>query len=123
MAPSVNNATDVLKQRTRLTALSDFLQHRTTTPNQADAPSDFDTLKSTIISSLKSLAKRDTTMREISKNGKVALVAGLSQPALTVLASAAGNVMLPGKGITARLVKNDVERSGFPTLGFALGIK
>lgn len=62
-------------------------------------------------------------MREISKNEKVAPVAGLSQPELIVLASAAGNVMLPGEGITAYIVKNDVERSGFTTLGFALGIK
>ncbi|MFZ4083252.1 MAG: hypothetical protein ACOYKN_18635 [Pirellula sp.] len=99
------------------------IQHRTITLYQADSPSDFETLKSAITSRLKALAKRDIAMREISKNEKVAPVAGLSQPELIVLASVAGNVMLPGEGVTAYIVKNDVERSGFTTLGFALGIK
>ena len=99
------------------------VQHLTITLYQADSPSDFDTLKTASTSRLKALAKRDIAMKEISKNEKVALVAGLSQPELIVLASVAGNVMLPGEGVTAYIVKNDVERSGFTTLGFALGIK
>jgi len=99
------------------------IQHRTVTPYQADSTSDFETLKSAITKRLKALAKRDVAMKEISKNEKVAPVDGLSQPELIVLASAAGNVMLPGEGATAYIVKNDVERSGFTSLGFTVGVK
>ncbi len=99
------------------------IQHRTITPYQADSPSDFDTLKAAITKRLKAILKRDVAMKEISKNEKVAPVDGLTQPELIVLASAAGSVMLPGEGTTAYMIKNDVERSGFTILGFALGVK
>ena len=99
------------------------IQHRTITPYQADSPSDFETLKGAITKRLKAILKRDVAMKEISKNEKVAPVDGLTQPELIVLASAAGNVILPGEGTTVYMVKNDVERSGFTNLGFALGVK
>ncbi|MGV3605189.1 MAG: hypothetical protein ACO1RA_02195 [Planctomycetaceae bacterium] len=99
------------------------IQHRTVTPYQADSPSDFATLKTAITKRLKALSTRDVVMKEISKNDKVAPVEGLTQPELIVLASAAGSVMLPGEGTTAYLIKSDVERSGFTSLGFVLGVK
>ena len=99
------------------------IQHRTITPYQADSPSDFATLKSAITKRLKALAKRDVAMKAISKNDKVAPLDGLSQPELIVIASAAGSVMLPGEGTSAYMIKNDVERSGFTSLGFTLGVK
>lgn len=99
------------------------IQHRTVTPYQTDSLSDFETLKAAITKRLRALAKKDVALRQLSRNDKVAPVDGLSQPELVVLATIAGNVVLPGESESVYSVKNDVERSGFTSLGFSLGIK
>jgi hypothetical protein len=99
------------------------IQHRTVTPYQSDSLSDFETLKSAVTKRLKALVKKDVALRQLSQSDKVAPVDGLSQPELVVLATTAGNVVLPGETVSVYTVKNDVERSGFTSLGFSLGIK
>jgi hypothetical protein len=99
------------------------IQHRTVTSYQTGSVSDYETLKAAVTKRLNALAKKDVALRELSRSDKVAPVDGLSQPELVVLATAAGNVVLPGEPVSVYAVKNDVERSGFTSLGFSLGIK
>jgi hypothetical protein len=99
------------------------IQHRTITPYKVDSTSDFESLKKAITKRLKAFLTRDVAMMEISRNERVAPVDGLTQLELIVLASAAGSVLLPGQGISAYMIKTDVERMGFTSVGFTLGTK
>jgi len=99
------------------------IQHRTIIPYQADAPRDFDTLKSEITKRIKALLTRTDALRVIQATEQVAPVQGLTQPELAVIATLAGSVVLPGEGVSAYAAKNDVERAGFTAVGFSIGVQ
>jgi len=62
-------------------------------------------------------------LRVIQASEQVALVQGLSQPELAVIATVAGSVILPGEVLRAYAAKGDVERAGFTAVGFSIGVQ
>ena len=99
------------------------IQHRTIIPYKADSPSDFEKLKSEITGRIKAMLTRKEALRVIEASEQVAPVHGLSQPELAVIATVAGEVMFPGRGIAAYAAKQEVERAGYTPIGFSVGVQ
>jgi len=99
------------------------IQHRTITRYLSESPQDFERLKAEITSRLVALLKRGDALRAIQENEQVAPHEGLSQPELAVLATVAGSVTVPEEGVSAYSAKHDVERAGFTSLGFSMGLR
>jgi hypothetical protein len=99
------------------------IQHRTIIPYKAQSPSDFVKLTSEITSRIKALIARTEALRVIEASEQVAPVQGLSQPELAIIATIAGDVIIPGGGITAYEAKREVERVGFTPIGFSVGVQ
>ena len=99
------------------------IQHRTIIPYKAQSPSDFVKLTSEITSRFKALITRTEALRVIEASEQVAPVQGLSQPELAIIATIAGEVIIPGGGIAAYEAKREVERAGFTPVGFSVGVQ
>lgn len=99
------------------------IQHRAVIPYKAGSPSDFETLKSKITKGIKARITQTEDLRVVAESEQVAPVNGLSQPELAVMATIVGNVILPGEGVFSWIVKRDVERTGFTSVGFNIGVQ
>jgi hypothetical protein len=99
------------------------IQHRVIIPYQAESRSDFDVLQNAITERIKALRNRTDVLKAIRETEQVAPIHGLTQPELTVLAAVAGSIVLPEETVGVYGAKTDVERAGFTSLGFALGLK
>ena len=67
--------------------------------------------------------KKGERLRELAENDPIAPREGLSQPELAVLATLAGDAVLPDSSTSVFSLKHDVERAGFTSLGFGLGLR
>jgi hypothetical protein len=99
------------------------IQHRSVIPYKPDSTQDFNRLKTAITAKLKALLKKGDTLNSIASHEAVAAIEGMSQPELAVLAATSGSVTMPDDTISVYSVKQDVEKAGFTSLGFALGLK
>jgi hypothetical protein len=98
------------------------IQHRTVIPYRVDSTRDFEELKHSITDTIKARLDKRETLRQIAEKQPVAPVHGLSQPELIVLAVIAGKGY-PQTGVSMWNAQQEVERSGFTSLGFSLGIR
>jgi hypothetical protein len=99
------------------------IQHRTVIPYKVGSPSDFTALQSEITTRIRARINQKEALRAIEASEQVAPVHGLTQPELAVIATIIGNVILPGEGVAAWIAKREVERSGFTSVGFTLGLQ
>ena len=99
------------------------IQHRTVIPYKAGSPSDFTALQAEITSRIKARISQKEAFRAIEASEQVALVHGLSQPELAVLAAIVGNIILPTEGVPSWTAKRDVESAGFTPVGFTFGVQ
>src|SRR6266568_1690556 len=99
------------------------IQHRAVVNYKSEAPRDFNDLKTTITSRLKALLEKSAALRQLAESEQVAPTKGLSQPELIVLAVLAGDTSLPGTSTSVWSLKNDAERSGLTSVGFALAFR
>ncbi len=98
------------------------IQHRAIIPYAADAPSDFETLKSSLAARLKAVLDKGETLRQIEAQEQVSTIEGLSQPELFVLAEVAGSISVPGGAISVFAVRTEAEKV-FTGVGVSLGIR
>ncbi|MBU2621272.1 MAG: nucleoside 2-deoxyribosyltransferase [Proteobacteria bacterium] len=99
------------------------IQHRTIVGYKSESSSDFEQLKEKIKERIHALMKKGERLRELAESDPVALREGLSQPELAVLATLAGDAVLPDSTTSVYSLKHDVERAGFTSLGFGLGLR
>ncbi len=99
------------------------IQHRTVTRYKVQSVQDFTALKENISTRIEAILKKSEALAAVTSATSIALVEGLSQPELAVIAAAAGSVSLPGEITAVYSLKNDVERAGFTPIAFSLGIK
>lgn len=94
------------------------IQHRTVIKYQSESSSDFEQLQQEIKKRIEALLTKDERLRQLAESDSVAPIEGLSQPELAVLAELAGENELPEWSL-----KNAVERTGFTSIGFNLGLR
>ena len=94
------------------------IQHRTVVKYQSESLSDFDQLRQKIKERIKALLTKDERLRQLAENESVAPREGLRQHELAVLAVLAGE-----NGLPIWMLKNEVERAGFTSIGFNLGLR
>lgn len=99
------------------------IQHRTIVGYKSESSSDFEQLKAEIKKRIEALMKKGERLREIAESDPVSPREGLSQPELAVLATLAGDAVLPDSSTSFFSLKHDVERAGFTSLGFGLGLR
>ncbi|MCY4131718.1 MAG: hypothetical protein OXF39_03625 [Nitrospira sp.] len=94
------------------------IQHRTVIKYQSESSSDFEQLQQEIKKRIEALLTKDERLRQLAESDSVAPIEGLSQPELAVLAELAGENELPEWSL-----RNAVERAGFTSIGFNLGLR
>ena len=99
------------------------IQHRTVVEYQSESSSDFEQLQQKIKERIGALLTKGEQLRQLAESDSVAPREGLSQPELAVLAVLAGENTLPESALSVWSLKNDVERAGFTSIGFNLGLK
>lgn len=99
------------------------IQHRSIIPYHADSPSDFKKLHDTLTNTIKALIQKGETLQKIAEADPVALVQGLSQAEIAVLAIFAGNSTLPNDAVSVYSAKRDAERAGITNMGFNISIR
>lgn len=99
------------------------IQHRTVVGYKSESSRDFEQLKKQIKERIQALMKKAERLRELAESDPVAPREGLSQPELAVLATLAGDAVLPDSSTSVYSLKHDVERAGFTSLGFGLGLR
>lgn len=99
------------------------IQHRTVVGYKTESQSDFVQLKEDIKDRILALMKKGERLRELAENDPVAPQQGLSQAELAVLATLAGDAALPDSSTSLYSLQHDVERAGFTSLGFGLGLR
>jgi len=99
------------------------IQHRTVIGYKSESTSDFAQLKDRLKERIQAQMKKSERLREVAASDPVAPRDGLSQPELAVLASLAGDAVLPDSHTSLYSLKHDVERAGFTSLAFGLGLR
>ena len=99
------------------------IQHRTVLNYSTEAPRDFEDLKTNLTERLRALLNKGEALRQIAESQQLATSHGLGQPELMVLAVLAGETSAPGSTASIWSLKNDVERAGLTSIGFALGFR
>jgi nucleoside 2-deoxyribosyltransferase len=98
------------------------IQHRTVIRYRVDSTRDFEELKHSITETIKARLDKRETLRQIAEKEQLAPVHGLTQTELVVLAVIASKAY-PQSGVSMWSAEQEVERSGFTSLGFSLGIR
>lgn len=99
------------------------IQHRTIIPYQADSPSDFEKLKTSLTKRIEAMLKKAETLEQISSSDSVAPIQGLSQSEILILAVLAGANSNPSDAVGAFSAKREAERAGVTGMGFNLGLR
>lgn len=99
------------------------IRHRHIISYKSEAPTDYEKLKSDVTERLKALLNKSIAMREMAKSEQVAPTHGLTPHELMLLAALAGDTGLPGSSSSMWKLKDDVEKSGLTSIGFALAYR
>jgi len=99
------------------------IQHRTVVGYQSESSRDFEQLKQKIGQRIDALLQKGERLRQLAESDPVAPREGLSQPELAVLATLAGDAALPESATSMWSLRRDVERAGFTSIGFGLGLR
>jgi nucleoside 2-deoxyribosyltransferase len=99
------------------------IQHRTVVEYKTESPRDFNELIGRIKERIQALMKKGERLRELAESDPIAHREGLSQAELAVLAALAGEALMPETKTSIYSLKHDVERAGFTSLGFGLGLR
>jgi nucleoside 2-deoxyribosyltransferase len=98
------------------------IQHRSIITYRSDAPRDFEGLRQRITERLKARVNQEEALRQLSQSEQVAPVGGVTQPELFVLATLAGSTGPTDESVALNALRNEVERAGLTSVGFALGV-
>jgi hypothetical protein len=99
------------------------IQHRIIIPYSADAPSDFDKLRTNLTVKIAAIVKQDAVLEQIAEESLVTPVQGLSSPEIIVLAVIAGDAYLPDQATMVYYAKHAAERAGVTNMGFNLAVR
>lgn len=99
------------------------IQHRSIIPYMADAPSDFDRLRESLTTRIKTIVERGEVLEQIAESDPVTPIEGLTQNEILVLAVIAGSIFLPDIPIAVYTARNDAERAGVTNMGFNVAIR
>ncbi len=99
------------------------IQHRSIIPYLADAPSDFDKLRTSLTDKIAAIVKQDAVLEKIAEESPVTPLHGLSSHEILVLAVIAGGADLQDRATAVYGVKLAAERAGVTNMGFNLAVR
>ncbi len=99
------------------------IQHRAVIRYVSEAPEDFKVLKEKIIARLKVLSSTGSLLQEVADREQVAPLAGLTQSEIAVLVAIASEVGTNDGKVGTWSARQNAEKAGQNSLGFALGLR
>ena len=99
------------------------VQHRNIIKYSTESPSDFEALGKSITQRLIALVKKENQLGDLARMSPVAAVEGLEQHEVAALVSVAQQLPDPIGGISAYLVRRDMEKAGFTEIATTLGMR
>lgn len=98
------------------------IQHRGIIQYASDSASDFEKLKTDIISRLKALLKRQETRQEIASASPVRSTQGLQPNEVAALALVMANVDSSAAGVSTYTIKAEMEKAGYTRVATQLAL-
>ena len=99
------------------------IQHRSIIPYLADAPSDFEKLRTTLTEKIKATLAQDAVLDKMVEGEPISPVDGLTQSEILVLAVVAGEAYLPHLATSVSNARRESERVGVTSMGFNFGLR
>lgn len=99
------------------------VQHRSIIKYSTESLSDFQQLRSEITARLKAVIEKRAKLNQLSKVVSVSKIEGLEQYEIAALVAVAQQVNDPEGGVSAWMVRQDMEIAGFTKLAANLGIR
>jgi hypothetical protein len=99
------------------------IQHCTVIKYPTESSSDFEELRKRITVRLKALLAKQGRLDELARIPSVAKVEGLEQYEIASLVAVAQQLDEPTGGISAYLVRQDMEKAGFTKIATTLGVR
>lgn len=99
------------------------IQHRSVITYKTDSPQDFDEFKTKLTDRLQITLEKSDVIDQMAESQNLADIEGLTPPELTVLAIVASSSTDDTSPTALWGVKNDSEKAGLTSIGFALGLR
>ena len=99
------------------------VQHRSVVKYSTESSSDFQQLRAQITAKLNAVLKKREQLQTLGSVVSVAKLEGLEQYEIATLVSVAQQINDPEGGISAYLVREDMEKAGFTKLASTLGLR
>ena len=98
------------------------VQHRTIIEYSTESPQDFEKLKESIKKRGQAILQKKEALSKVSSES-IAKIEGLAQHELIAIVAIAENLDSPADYISAYVIKNDIENSGFTKMAAILGLQ
>ncbi|MCK4303966.1 MAG: hypothetical protein KAY24_06985 [Candidatus Eisenbacteria sp.] len=98
------------------------VQHRKIIRYSTESSSDFDVLKELIAARIQALLSKQDTLDAVKDASPMEEVEGLSQYEIVALVSIAQNVDGPSESVSAYVIREDMEKSGFTRIATTLAL-
>jgi len=99
------------------------VQHRSIIKYSTESPRDFEQLRVQITARLKALLQKKAQLGQVAQMSPVVKLEGLEQYEIAVLVAVAQQINDPDDGISAYLVRENMDKAGFTNLAATLGLK
>jgi hypothetical protein len=107
----------------RATSFPFDVQHRAIIKYSTESTSDFARLKTQVSTRLGAIMKKRTTLGQVATITSVAKLEGLDQFEIAALVAVAQGIDHPEDGVSAYMVRQDMENAGFTKLAATLGLR
>jgi|ERR1700728_343836 len=99
------------------------IRHRHIIPYTLQSPSDFESLKSEIVTRLKAQAKKAETLQTVAAMSEIHNTAGSSNHEIAALVTIMSEAESPEAGFSVYLIKDRMGRSGYTPMAIGLAIE
>jgi len=99
------------------------IQHRNIIKYSTESPRDFNALREGITSHLKAMLQKEGRLGTLARMSSVAPVEGLEQYEIATLIAVAQQLPEPTGGVSAYLIRQDMEKAGFTRIATTLGVR
>lgn len=107
----------------RKTSFPFDVQHRAIIKYSTESPSDFQQLRTAIASRLQAKLEKRSSLEQVGTMTPVAQLEGLEQFEVAALVAVAQQLNDPADGVSAYIVRQDMENAGFTKLAANLGLR
>jgi len=99
------------------------VQHRSIIEYKTESPQDFQKLQRDISQRIKAILKKQEQIGNVSRISPVGETEGLTQHEMVALVTTMQNSIIAPDGVSAYIIKNDMDKAGFTDIAISLAIR